>query len=35
MNAPKLEDPTLEALSQLLTSEEDRDLYKLNLSCDL
>ena len=35
MNAPKLEDPTLEALSQLLTSEEDRDLYKQNLSCDL
>ena len=35
INAPKLEDPTLEALTQLLTSEEDRDLYKQNLSCDL
>ena len=35
INAPKLEDPTLEALTQLLTSEEDRDLYRQNLSCDL
>ena len=33
--APKLEDPTLEAISNILMSEEDRDLYKQNLSCDL
>jgi Tfp pilus assembly pilus retraction ATPase PilT len=35
MNAPKLGDPTLEAITKLLTSEEDRDLYRENLSCDL
>ena len=33
--APKLEDPTLEAISNILMSEEDADLYKQNLSCDL
>jgi Tfp pilus assembly pilus retraction ATPase PilT len=33
--APKLEDPTLEALSSILMTEEDQDLYKQNLSCDL
>lgn len=32
---PKLEDPTLEAISNLLMTEEDQDLYKANLSCDL
>lgn len=33
--APKLEDPTLEAISNILMSEEDLDLYKQHLSCDL
>ena len=33
--APKLEDPTLEAISNILMTEEDQDLYKVNLSCDL
>lgn len=32
---PKLEDPTLEAVSNILMTEEDQDLYKMNLSCDL
>ena len=32
---PKLEDPTLEAICHILMTEEDRDLYKQNLSCDL
>jgi hypothetical protein len=32
---PKLEDPTLEAIANLLMTEEDQDLYKANLSCDL
>lgn len=32
---PKLEDPTLEAIANLLMTEEDQDLYKMNLSCDL
>ena len=34
-SAPKLEDSTLEAISNLLMTEEDLDLYKQNLSCDL
>ncbi len=34
-NAPKLEDQTLEAISNILMTEEDQDLYKHNLSCDL
>ena len=33
--APKLEDQTLEAISNILMTEEDRDLYRQNLSCDL
>ena len=33
--APKLEDSTLEAISNLLMTEEDVDLYKQYLSCDL
>ncbi len=33
--APKLEDSTLEAISSILMSDEDLDLYKQNLSCDL
>ncbi len=33
--APKLEDPTLEAISNILMSDEDLNLYKQNLSCDL
>jgi len=32
---PKLEDPTLEAISDILMTDEDIDLYKQNLSCDL
>ena len=32
---PKLEDPTLEAISNILMTEEDQELYKQNLSCDL
>lgn len=32
---PKLEDTTLEAIANLLMTEEDQDLYKANLSCDL
>ena len=32
---PKLEDSTLEAISNILMSEEDQDLYKINLSCDI
>jgi Tfp pilus assembly ATPase PilU len=32
---PKLEDPTLEAIANLLMTDEDQDLYKINLSCDL
>ena len=32
---PKLEDPTLEAIANLLMSDEDLELYKQNLSCDL
>ena len=32
---PKLEDTTLEAIANLLMTEEDLDLYKANLSCDL
>jgi len=32
---PKLQDPTLEAISSLLMTEEDLDIYKQNLSCDL
>ena len=34
-NAPKLEDPTLEAVANVLMTDEDRELYKENLSCDL
>ena len=33
--APKLEDSTLEAISNVLMTEEDVDLYKQYLSCDL
>lgn len=33
--APKLEDQTLEAISNILMTEEDKDLYRQNLSCDL
>ena len=32
---PKLEDSTLEAIANLLMSDEDLELYKKNLSCDL
>ena len=32
---PKLEDPSLEAIANLLMTDEDQDLYKINLSCDL
>ena len=32
---PKLEDTTLEAVANILMTEEDQDLYKQNLSCDL
>ncbi len=35
MTAPKLEDTTLEAISNILMTEEDQILYKENLSCDL
>jgi len=35
MTAPKLEDPTLEAISNILMTEEDSELYGQNLSCDL
>ena len=35
LTAPKLEDPTLEAISNILMTEEDQDLYKDNLSCDI
>jgi len=35
MTAPKLEDATLEAVSNILMTEEDQDLYKENLSCDI
>jgi hypothetical protein len=35
MTAPKLEDATLEAISNHLMTEEDQILYKENLSCDL
>jgi Tfp pilus assembly pilus retraction ATPase PilT len=34
-NAPKLEDQTLEAIANILMTDEDQDLYKTNLSCDL
>jgi len=34
-SAPKLEDFTLEAISNILMTEEDKDLFKENLSCDL
>ena len=34
-NTPKLEDQTLEAISNILMTEEDQDLYRKNLSCDL
>lgn len=34
-NAPKLEDQTLEAVSNILMTEEDQNLYRENLSCDL
>ena len=35
MTAPKLEDTTLEAISNILMTEEDQILYNENLSCDL
>ncbi len=34
-NAPKLEDQTMEAIANILMTDEDQDLYKTNLSCDL
>lgn len=34
-NAPKLEDKTIEAISHILMSEEDSELYKQYLSCDI
>ena len=34
-NTPKLEDSTLEAIANILMTEEDIDLYKQYLSCDL
>ena len=34
-SAPKLVDSTLEAISNILMTEEDVDIYKKNLSCDL
>jgi len=34
-SAPKLVDSTLEAISSILMTEEDVDIYKQNLSCDL
>lgn len=34
-NTPKLEDSTLEAIAHILMTEEDIDLYKQYLSCDL
>lgn len=34
-SAPKLEDPTLEAICNILMSEEDAEIYNKNLSCDL
>ena len=33
--APKLEDPTLEAISAILMTEEDVEIYNKNLSCDI
>jgi len=33
--APKLEDSTLEAISGVLMSEEDVEIYNKNLSCDI
>jgi len=33
--APKLEDSTLEAIANILMTDEDQELYKENLSCDL
>ena len=33
--APKLEDNTLEAFSDILMTDEDQELFKENLSCDL
>ena len=35
LNVPRLEDVTLEAISNILMSQEDQELYKMNLSCDL
>jgi hypothetical protein len=32
---PKLEDETLEAISNILMMDEDKDLYRKYLSCDL
>jgi hypothetical protein len=32
---PKLEDPTLEAIANILMTEEDHELFKQYLSCDL
>ena len=32
---PKLEDNTLEAISNVLMSEDDKNNYKINLSCDI
>ena len=34
-NAPKMQDSTLEAISNILMTEEDQELYKQNLSCDI
>ena len=32
---PKLQDPTLEAISNLLMTDDDKEIFKKNLSCDL
>ena len=34
-SAPKLEDPTLEAVCSILMTEEDAEIFNENLSCDL
>jgi hypothetical protein len=32
---PKLEDATLETIANILMTDEDKEIYKANLSCDL
>ena len=34
-DAPKMEDSTLEAICNILMTDEDQDIYKMNLSCDI